>query len=86
MKVLSIILASTLASVTLTGVAQAMGNQGDHEYNTFIVKMTDSNGDGKMSKEEFMKMSAKMAEKEFAMLDMNDDNFVEAEEFITGNR
>jgi len=86
MKVLNIILASALASATLTGVAQAMGNIGDNEYNTFIVKMTDTNGDGKMSKEEFMKMSAKMAAKEFAMLDLNDDNFVEAEEFLSGKR
>ena len=86
MKVVNTIIASALISGVVMTSANAMGRKGDPEFNHFIMKMSDTNGDGKVSKEEFMKMSAKMAAKEFMMMDMNDDGQLESEEFISGMR
>ena len=86
MKVLSIILTSALASATLTGAAHAMGNVGDNEYNNFIMKAADSNSDGKLTREEFIKMAANMAAKEFDMMNVNDDDHLNQQEFHSGQR
>ena len=86
MKVLSIIATSLLASSVLITAADAMGRKGDDAYNNFIIKMADTDGNGSISKEEFMKMASSMAAKEFAMYDMNDDDGVSKEEFFSGQR
>jgi len=87
MKTLSIIATSVLVSaVAMTSVqAAGMAEGGVFELEA---KVMDANSDGKISKDEFMKMSAKMAAKEFMMMDMNDDGSVSMEEhaFAMANR
>ncbi len=85
MKALTIIVTSVLVSGLAMTSAHAMG-KADSEYNSFMMKMADVNTDGKMSKDEFMKMSASMAAKEFAMMDMDDDGSISATEFNMHNR
>ncbi|MGK0273189.1 MAG: hypothetical protein ACI88H_003868 [Cocleimonas sp.] len=80
MKTLSILATSVLVSAMAMSSAHAMGEDG-MASTTFIHGMTDVNSDGKISKEEFMKMSANKAAKEFMMMDMNDDGSVSKEEF-----
>ena len=86
MKALSIIATSFLASTILITAADAMGRKEDPAFNNFMIKMADTNADGKISKDEWMKMSASMAAKEFAMMDMNDDGGISSQEFHSGQR
>ena len=81
MKVLSIIATSVLISGLAMTSAHSMGRAGIAGFE-FMMEMTDANSDGKISKDEFMKMSAKQSEKEFMMMDMNDDGNVSKEEFM----
>jgi len=81
MKVLSIIATSVLISGIAMTSAHAMGEDGKAGH-TYILQMMDANSDGKISKDEFMKMEAKMASKKFAMMDMNDDGTISKEEFM----
>ncbi len=86
MKALTILVTSALVSGIIMTSAQAMGRKGDPEFTHFVMKMTDANADGMVSKDEFMKMSAKMAEKEFMMMDMDGDGMVSDIEFKMHNR
>jgi len=81
MKVLSIIATSVLVSaVAMTSVhAAGMAEGGVFEL---TMKMSDANSDGKVSKDEFMKMSAKMAAKEFMMMDMDDNGSLSMDEYM----
>ncbi len=82
MKVLSIIATSVLVSALAMTSAQANRADRDGAGAEFLMKMMDSNSDGKISKEEFMKMSEKKAAKEFMMMDMDDDGSLSMEEYM----
>lgn len=84
-RILSIITTAVLLSGTIS-IANGMGNAGDPAYNDFMVKMADTNADGTISKEEFMDMAKRMAEEEFRMMDMDDDDKVTKTEFHMANR
>lgn len=86
MKVLSVIASGVLVSAVVVTAAHSMGRTGDPEYNNFIIKQVDADADGKITKKEFMEMSAKMAAKEFAAKDFNDNGVITAEEFHHANR
>ena len=81
MKTLSIIATSVLVSAVAMTSAHAMG-EGGTAAQTYIHGLMDANSDGKISKDEFMKMSAKKASKEFMMMDMNDDGSVSMDEYM----
>ncbi len=80
MKTLSIIATSVLVSALAMTSAQAEGMADG--AGLFMMEMTDANSDGKVSKEEFMKMSAKMAAKKFMMMDMDDDGSISKKEYM----
>ena len=83
MKALSIILTSALVSGIIMSSAQAeSGRAGGPEWAHWMMKMMDANTDGKITKEEFMKMEAMMAEKKFMMMDMNNDGSIDTDEFM----
>lgn len=86
MKVLSILVSSVLISGIAMTTANAMGRTGDPEFNQFIANIIDKDGDGKISKEEFVAMAKRMAEKEFASMDLDDNNSVSSAEFQNGSR
>lgn len=84
-KVLSII----ATGVLLTGVSMPSafaGQDRESGYAELMMKSMDTNSDGNISKDEFMKMSSKMAAKKFMMMDMNDDGNLSKEEFMSGQR
>ncbi len=82
MKALSIIATSVLVSAVAMTSAQANRADNDGAGVAFLMKMTDTNADGKISKDEFMKMKAKSAAKDFMMMDMDDDGSVSMEEYM----
>lgn len=85
-QVLGIITAAILVSGAISTSANAMGRKGDPEFNTHMMKMVDANADGKITKEEFMNASTKMAAKEFMMMDMDDNGHISEHEFRMQNR
>lgn len=86
MKVLSVIASGVLVSAVVVTAAHSMGKTGDLEYNNYIIKQVDADADGKITKKEFMELSARMAAKEFATKDFNDDGFIDIDEFHHANR
>ena len=85
-QVLSIITTALLVSGAMTTSVQAMGMNDESHWNKLIMEAADKNSDGKMTKDEFMKMSEKMAAKQFMMMDVNDDGDISKEEFVSGQR
>ncbi len=81
MRLLSIIATGLLVSGLASTSAFAMGEDGLAGH-TYILQMMDANSDGKITKDEFMKMEAKMSAKKFMMMDMNDDGTISKEEFM----
>lgn len=84
-KLLSVIATGVLLSGMFMPSAFA-GQDRDSGYNELMMKSMDTNSDGNISKDEFMKMSSKMAAKDFMIMDMNDDGVLSEEEFMSGRR
>lgn len=86
MKVLSILVSSVLISGIAMTTASAMGRTGDPEFNHFLAKVIDKDQDGNLSKDEFIAMAVRMAEKEFDGMDLDDSKFLSSEEFNNASR
>lgn len=81
--VMGMLLSGVLAAPVYAGVDDFEGQE-SIIYQKEMMKVMDTNGDKKISKNEYMKMHTRMAEKKFMMMDMNDDGFLSDIEYGLG--
>lgn len=81
-RMIRMITMALMLSLALGGVALAQDDtvppQGGKGQN--LMKTTDANSDGKISKEEFMEAARKRAEARFQKLDANGDGYITQDE------
>ncbi|MEE9351167.1 MAG: hypothetical protein V3U78_02810 [Thiotrichaceae bacterium] len=86
-KALSVVIGTVLAGLMVTTSVQASEDGYDEMsilYQKEMMKTMDTDSDGKITKDEYMKVSEKMAAKKFMMMDMNDDGWLSEVEYSLG--
>jgi len=82
MKKLLLALCMSVLAFGVANAAEGKGAEKMQERKTEIFQKMDANGDGKVTKEEFMAFSTKKAEKRFEEIDTKNQGFFTKDEFL----